>query len=95
MKQLQEDKSGSCSMPRRCSCWQSIVAYENAICATGTAWGYLDESSTGWLGLWWLMQHAIYFRLSALLLIFVAGSSFVVVPFMNIPHMYKATRGFC
>lgn len=64
-------------MPRRrsTSCWQSIVAYENAICATRTAWGYLDESSTGWLGLWWLMRHAIYFGLSALLLIFVAGSS--------------------
>jgi hypothetical protein len=87
MKQQQEDESyASCSMPRRrsTSCCQSIVAYENAMCATRTAWGYLDESSTGWLGLWWLMRHAIYFGLSALLLIFVAGSSsfFVVVPFM-------------
>jgi hypothetical protein len=87
MKQQREDESyASCSMPRRrsTSCCQSIVAYENAMCATRTAWGYLDESSTGWLGLWWLMRHAIYFGLSALLLIFVAGSSsfFVVVPFM-------------
>lgn len=95
MNQEYNDDVIASSPQRRRSrrCWPSVVAYENRICATRTAWGYLEGKSTGWIGLWWLARHAIYFGLSIVLLLFVAGSSFFVVPFMIVAHVYKGFRG--
>lgn len=40
-----------------------------------------------------MMRHAIYFGLSIILLLFVPGSLWFVIPFMVFAHVYKGSRG--
>lgn len=65
---------------------------EYALCGMGDGWGYLKDKPASWMGIWWAMRHFLYFGGSALLLLFVTGSSYFVVPFFLFAHAYKAVR---
>jgi hypothetical protein len=77
------------------SCCSTVLRYENIICATGTAWGYLADKPGSWLAAWWAVRHIIYFGISIALLGFVPGSAFFVAPFFIVIHAYKSLSHAC
>uniref|UniRef100_A0A6S8FXF8 Uncharacterized protein n=1 Tax=Aplanochytrium stocchinoi TaxID=215587 RepID=A0A6S8FXF8_9STRA len=74
------------------ACWQKALAVETKVCATGTAWGLLDKSSTQVLVLWWAIRHTVYFGAAILLLINVEDSVTGFAIFFMAVHLYKLGR---
>ena len=61
------ESDSSSSQPAGCA--SHVLRWERAICKTGTAWGLLAGAPLWALILWWLIRHAFYLGLTAILVI--------------------------
>mmetsp|Transcript_10371 Transcript_10371/g.11908 ORF Transcript_10371/g.11908 Transcript_10371/m.11908 type:complete len:107 (+) Transcript_10371:96-416(+) len=73
-------------------CFNKVVSIESKVCATGTAWGLLQDKPIAILALWWLVRHIVYFAISLYLLLEVDGSTNYFIAFFMLVHGYKLVR---
>ena len=74
-------------------CLPRVLAWERAVCKTGTAWGLLASAPLWALFIWWVVRHSVYAGITLLVIMYGERQGMVAfsVVFL-VAHTYKIVR---
>jgi len=74
-------------------CLPRVLAWERAVCKTGTAWGLLANAPLWALFIWWVVRHSVYAGITLLVIMYGERQGMVAfsVVFL-VAHTYKIVR---
>lgn len=74
-------------------CLSRALAWERAVCKTGTAWGLLANAPLWALIIWWMVRHGLYAGVTVLVIMYGGRPGMVAFSVVFLfAHMYKVVR---